>query len=88
MDAIVKKTLHKIAEKGNHYVVKVKGNQHSLKSTIKETISRSQPISYFKEEKISRGRCEIRETYLYARENNLDKGWKSINLSRNGQNSG
>jgi len=61
-------------------VVKVKGNQPRLKSAIEETVSLSQPISYYKEEKIIRGRCEIRETYLYARENNLDKGWESINL--------
>jgi predicted transposase YbfD/YdcC len=78
MPCIVKKTLHKIVEKGNHYLVKVKGNQPRLKSALEETIILSQPISYHREEEMVRGRCEIRETYLYARENNLDKGWESI----------
>jgi len=51
-----------------------------LKSAVEETVISSEPIAYHREEEISRGRCEIRETYLYAREDNLDKGWESINL--------
>jgi predicted transposase YbfD/YdcC len=61
-------------------VVKVKGNQPRLKSAIEETIVFCESIGYYKEEEITRGRFEIRETYLYARRDNLDKGWESINL--------
>ena len=61
-------------------MVKVKGNQPKLKSAIEETVILSEPVGYYKEESIKRGRLEIRETYLYSRQDNLDKGWESINL--------
>lgn len=32
------------------------------------------------EEVIKRGRLEIRETYLYTREDNMAKGWESIRI--------
>jgi predicted transposase YbfD/YdcC len=51
-----------------------------LKSAIEETVISSTPIGHYREEAIARGRLEIRETYLYARQDNLDKGWESINL--------
>jgi predicted transposase YbfD/YdcC len=51
-----------------------------LKAGIEETVITCEPIGYYKEEAIKRGRLEIRETYLYARQDNLDKGWESINL--------
>ena len=80
MRCIVKKTLIKIVENDNHYLVKVKGNQPKLKAAIEETIIMSEPIGYHKEETIKRGRLEIRETYLYNREDNLAEGWESIQL--------
>jgi predicted transposase YbfD/YdcC len=80
MPCTVKKTLNKIVEKGNHYVVKVKGNQPKLKAAVEETAATCEPVGYYREEAIARGRLEVRETYLYARENNLDKGWESIRL--------
>jgi predicted transposase YbfD/YdcC len=58
--------------------VKVKGNQPKLKAAIEDTVIQNEPIAYHIEEEISRGRLEIRETYLYARENNLADGWESI----------
>jgi len=61
-------------------VVKVKANQPKLKTAIEETVITSEPISYHKEEEINKGRLEIRETYLYQRQNNLDKGWENVNL--------
>ena len=61
-------------------MVKVKANQPKLKTAIEETVITSEPIAYHKEEELSRGRLEIRKTYLYARQNNLEKGWESINL--------
>jgi predicted transposase YbfD/YdcC len=73
-----KKTLHKIVEKGNHYLVKVKGNQPKLKAAIEETIILNEATAYHLEEKISRGRLEIRETHLFTRENNIAEGWESI----------
>jgi predicted transposase YbfD/YdcC len=76
----VKKTLHKIVSGKNHYLVKVKGNQPKLKLAIEETIIFSEPIGYYVEEAITRGRLEIRETCLYARQDNLHEGWESIKL--------
>jgi predicted transposase YbfD/YdcC len=76
----VKKTLHQIVESDNHYLIQVKGNQPKLKTAIQETVILNEPIAYHREEAIVRGRLEIRETCLYARENNLDEGWESINL--------
>ena len=61
-------------------MVKVKGNQPKLKAAIEETVLSSEPIGCYREEAITRGRLEIRETYLYARRDNLDRGWESINL--------
>jgi len=51
-----------------------------LKLAIEETIMFCEPIGYYREDAITRGRLEIRETYLYTRQDNLDKGWESINL--------
>lgn len=75
---IVKKTLLKIVKNHNHYVVKVKKNQPKLLENIKNTISNTRSIDYHISEQIRRGRLEIRETFLYKRENNLAKGWESI----------
>lgn len=58
--------------------MKVKGNQPKLKAVLEDTIILNEPIGYHKEEALKRGRLEIRETYLYARENNLAEGWESI----------
>jgi predicted transposase YbfD/YdcC len=80
MPCIVKKTLNLIVSKGNHYLVKVKGNQRRLKSALEDTIIVSDPFSSFFEESLVRGRLELRETYLYRRQNNLDVGWESIKL--------
>ncbi len=79
LDALhCKKTLGKIVASGNHYLVKVKGNQSRLKAALEETVARSSPIGYHREEATSRGRLEVRETYLYDREGGLDQGWESI----------
>jgi hypothetical protein len=80
MPCTVKKTLNKIVSGNNHYVVKLKGNQPKLNLAIEETIISSEPSGYHREAAITRGRLEIRETYLYQRQDNLDKGWESINL--------
>jgi predicted transposase YbfD/YdcC len=80
MPCIVKKTLDKIVAKGNHYIVKLKGNQPKLKAAAESAVINEKPISYHVEEEIIRGRLEIRQTYLYQRQNNLAKGWESINL--------
>ena len=78
MPCIVKKTLRKIVDNGNHYLIKVKGNQPKLKAALEDTIILNGPIGYHKEAALKRGRLEIRETYLYVRENNLAEGWESI----------
>ena len=35
-------------------------------------------MDYYQQEAISRGRLEIRQTYLYRRKENLPEGWQSI----------
>ena len=79
MPCTVKKTLSKIVTGGNHYTVKVKGNQPKHKQSIEETIIYSEPIDYHIEQEIVSGRCEIRETWLYKGQNNIAEGWESIN---------
>ena len=54
MHCIVKKTLRKIVENDNHYLIKVKGNQPRLKAALEETIILTEPIGYHKEEEIGR----------------------------------
>ena len=82
MPYTVKKTPNKIVSSENHYLVKVKGNQPKLKLAAEETVINDEPISYRAEEAVTRGRLEIRETYPYARQDNLDKGWESILVLR------
>lgn len=60
----VKKTLNQIVQKGNHYILKVKGNQKKLLSVIKETIQKSKPVDFHTEKEISRGRTEARKTFF------------------------
>jgi len=64
--------------KGNHYLVKVKANQPKLKAALEQTVTLCPSIGYHKEEAITRGRLEIRETYLYTRQDNLAQGWESV----------
>lgn len=47
-------------------------------TAAKQTVSQSEPIDYHCEEKISGGRLEIRETFLYQRQDNMAQGWESI----------
>lgn len=49
-----------------------------MKQAVEQTIIDTEPIDYHIEEKIIRGRCEIRETWIYERQNNLAEGWESI----------
>lgn len=69
----------KISKKGNYYVVKVKGNQKKLLSDIQQTVSKGKFISCYCSEEITKGRLEIREYFLYKREDNLNEGWETIN---------
>jgi len=61
MDALhCKKTLDKILESQNHYLVKVKANQPNLLKALEQTLLEDEPVDYYREEAISRGRMEIR----------------------------
>jgi transposase len=50
-----------------------------LKEAVENTIILSDAVSCYRETKMNRGRLETRETYLYSREDNMDKGWESVN---------
>lgn len=78
MPCIVKKTLQEIVKSENHYLVKVKGNQPKLLESVKQTVIESKPVSSYTEEAIVRGRLEIRETFLFSRQDNMAQGWESI----------
>lgn len=47
-------------------------------AAARQTVCESEPVDYHCEEEISRGRLEIRETYLYQRQDNMAPGWESI----------
>lgn len=43
-----------------------------------QTASRCEPSGFHRGQERSRGRTEIRETFLYRRQDNIDPGWESI----------
>ncbi len=79
MPYIVKKTLQKIVESENHYVVKVKANQPKLLKAVKETVENTIATQrHIKKEK-NRGREETRTTSIFMPLNNLPDGWPTLN---------
>lgn len=61
----------------NHYLVKVKANQPKLLASIRQAVQKSSPLDVFVEEQTTRGRMEIRSTYLFEKEG-LPEGWDSV----------
>jgi hypothetical protein len=49
-----------------------------LKQALEETVTGTEPVVYRMEEKIIRGRLEIRQTWLYEQQDNPARGWESI----------
>lgn len=79
MRYIVKKTLKVILDSQNNYLVKVKANQPSLLSSIKEIIETSSSLSSFTEEQTKRGRKEKRITKIYLPTSKIPDGWYGLN---------
>jgi predicted transposase YbfD/YdcC len=76
---IVKKTLQKIIDNQNHYLVKVKANQPKLLAAVKQTVKSQQPIKQHICKEKNRGRKETRISSIFLVQDNIPNGWPSIN---------
>ena len=74
-----KKTVEAIVESGNHYIIQVKGNQKKLLKQIQENTGDNDLCIDYHEE-ASRGRKEIRKTFIYKDISGISNEW--IALSR------
>ena len=54
--------MDEIIKSGNHYLIKVKGNQPKLKSAIEAVLSKGHPTGSYRTQEQIRGRLEIRKT--------------------------
>ena len=52
--------MDEIIKSGNHYLIKVKGNQPKLKSAIEAVLSKGHPTGSYRTQEQIRGRLEIR----------------------------
>ena len=67
-------------DKGNDYVIQVKGNQKRLCKGIKACIETSEEISVHITDEKNRGRLEKRTVSLYKpNKNHIDPSWKKLN---------
>lgn len=71
--------MDEIIKSGNHYLIKVKGNQPKLKSAIEAVLSKGHPTGSYRTQEQIRGRLEIRKTSLFERDADFPEGWESIN---------
>lgn len=78
MPCIVKKTLQQIRQSGNHYLVKVKGNQKRLYKTLRKTVTEQRPSDTFEAQEKHRGRIENRTYRVYLCPENVDADWIDI----------
>ena len=75
-----KKTVKTIVDKGNDYVIQVKGNQKKLCKGIQKCIETSEKISVHVTEEINRGRQEKRTISLYyPNKNHIEQSWENLN---------
>lgn len=89
MHCTVKKTLNQIINGGNNYLVKLKGNQRKLLSSVKHIVDSSTAISITEEKQNKRGREEERITKIYLPTAQIPEGWpglhRIIHVKRNFQ---
>lgn len=67
--------MDEIIKSGNHYLIKVKGNQPKLKSAIEAVLSKGHPTGSYRTQEQIRGRLEIRKTSLFGRDADFPEGW-------------
>jgi len=73
-----KKTVEVIIASGNNFLIEVKGNQKTLRETIKNIITENDPINaWFSEEK-NRGRIENRYCEIYPSNPDILSEWKGV----------
>lgn len=74
-----KKTLDKIVEKGNNYLVKVKNHQKKLFKAIENQCQTEEPLKVYQEEDRTRGREVYRKVEVFSRTAEIDPKWQSAN---------
>ncbi len=74
-----KKTIDIIIDKGNNYVIQVKGNQKSLLNACKEISHKNTFIDNYETQEKSRGRYEIRNVEIYEPTEIIPSGWRAVN---------
>lgn len=83
-----KKTVQAIADSGNDYLVKVKGNQPKLYQQIEKQSSTEKPVQTYVDEEKTRDRQSTRIVEVYEMPKNIDPKWKSagcvIKVERSG----
>ena len=74
-----KKTVDTIVSTGNDYIIQVKGNQKNLLKQVKiNTFDEKQSVSSFTEETQSRGRLEVRKTFVYKDLTDISSEWTGL----------
>ena len=74
-----KKTLDKIVDKGNNYLVKVKNNQKNLFKAIENQCRTQEPLKVYQEKDRTRGREVHRRVEVFSLPVEIDPKWQSAN---------
>ena len=75
----LKKTTQLIVERGNDYVIAVKGNQPKLFQLLQTTTAEAQPAEQFTDVEKSRNRVTCRIVSVFDRISKVDSDWSGIN---------
>jgi predicted transposase YbfD/YdcC len=78
MPCIVKKTLNLIIERGNNFLVKIKGNQPKLLKSVKNIVETTNAISTAIDNEKNRGKIKKRKTDVYLPTSEIPDGWSSL----------
>lgn len=70
--------LDAIVKRGNHYLVKVKGNCPALKTSLEQIVRSGKPAALSSTQETRRGRNEVRKAFLFKCQGALPAGWESI----------
>ena len=74
-----KKTVEKIIESGNNYVIQVKGNQRTLYKEIQRVMAYERPLDFFQVEEKGHGRHSLWSVSIFsAFTSKKTKEWKGL----------
>lgn len=71
-------TVNTVIESGNHYLIKVKGNQPKLHQSLQKLTEQPQPLATHTTEERQRGRDEIRRVSVYETPAELQDKWTGL----------